>query len=438
MLLRVRNGRLLSCFWVSLSYLCNRVGDTFEIGKDILGLPTINVESVDTAVIEGSPVASTRRPRLVGEASGSKQTGALTTTTTTGATGQRVSFATAPHEEGEESHRPAQEQAALILPTTSTEAATLTPSPASDSHPPQDPDSTPSSPPTPTGNSKTNLIPPPITERSGSATSETHSERDAPHAELHPPPQQQRTSLSSLRPVFNRGSKGKGKGRPTSSHSGPPAHTSSYQSDVQEPPPAPPAEVLTRVATEEPSTSAGAAAILQQDLQPATQDTDVVMRDRMLVRILYSKQDGFARYMDESQFAEITDVKQEEWGEFIAVWRRGRIELYEDYVSVNSIPNLFMFTIHSIDHRSERMVLEAQAPRVRYPPPPWVHEDFDILADRHVDLPAMSANARVRIGGSEVVQQPEDGDEPVLATDEEQVTGGRLDVEAVVCRWQLG
>lgn len=80
------------------------------------------------------------------------------------------------------------------------------------------------------------------------------------------------------------------------------------------------------------------------------------------------------------------------------------------------------------------MVLEAQAPCVRHPPPPRVHEDLDILADGHVDMFAMSTDARPRIPKSEMVPQPEDGDELVLATDQEQVEGGRLGVEAVVRR----
>jgi len=197
--------------------------------------------------------------------------------------------------------------------------------------PPQDSDSTPSSPPTPAINSKTHLILPPIIERSGSATSKVHSERDALHAGVPPPKKRSSASLSSSRRTFS-----KGKGRPASLQSGSHTHPSSHPPPAQEPPPAPPTEVLTRDATEEPSTSAGAAVILQQDLQLPTQDTDVVMRDRMLVRILHCKQEGFARYMDETYLAEITDVKQEEWGEFIVVWRRGRIELYEDYVSVHS------------------------------------------------------------------------------------------------------
>jgi len=47
----------------------------------------------------------------------------------------------------------------------------------------------------------------------------------------------------------------------------------------------------------------------------------------------------------------------------------------------------------------------------------------------------MSANPRVRIPRSEVVLQPRDRDESIPAPDQEQVEGGRLDVEAVVCRW---
>ena len=320
-----------------------------------------------------------------------------------------------------------------IPPTTNTGAATVMQSSyMGDSHLPQDSDSISSSPSTPAGNSETNLVRPPTTEHVGSATSKTHSERDDLPADLRPLPQQRSTSLSSLRPVFSKDSKGKG--RPASLHSGSHTRPSSYQSTVQEPAPAPPREVLTREATEEPTTSAGAAAILQQDLQPPTQDTDIVMRDRMLVRILHSKQDASARYMDETYLAEITEVKQEEWGEFIVVWRRGRIELYEDYVCTRLMPATRMLTVRSIDDGREGMVLGAQAPCVRYPSSRWVYEGFGVLANRHVDLPAMPASARARIPEPEVVPQPEDGDEPIPAADQEPVKGGRLDVEVVVCR----
>jgi len=42
---------------------------------------------------------------------------------------------------------------------------------------------------------------------------------------------------------------------------------------------------------------------------------------------------------------------------------------------------------------------------------------------------------RVESARSEVVLQPRDGDESIPAPDQEQVESGRLDVEAVVCRW---
>jgi hypothetical protein len=81
------------------------------------------------------------------------------------------------------------------------------------------------------------------------------------------------------------------------------------------------------------------------------------------------------------------------------------------------------------------VVLEAQTPCVCHPSPPWVYENIDILANGHVNLLAMSAGSRVRIPKSKVVLQPRDGDEPIPAPDQEQVESGRLDVEAVVCRW---
>ena len=290
---------------------------------------------MDTATIDESPVPSTiMRPELVGQAGGSKQTGVLTTTTATGVTGRHISFATAPQESNGESHDPAQERAASSMGLAlSASTAVVTPMQSSSGHQlPHDVDSTRSFPLTPINNSKTNLIPLPTIERP--VTIKAQSERDALHTGVPPPKKQRSTSLSSLRHTFSKDSKGKG--RPDSFHSGPPIHPIQHSSPAQELPPAPPSEVLTRDASEEPSTSAGAAVILQQDLQPPTQDTDIVMRDRMLVRVLYCKQQSFTRYMDETHLAEITDVKQEEWGEFIVVWRRGRIEFYEDYVSVRT------------------------------------------------------------------------------------------------------
>jgi len=418
------------------SYLWIRVGDTFEIGKDILGLPTINVESIDAAATDGSPVL-TQRPELVGQASGSKQTGVLTVSTAAGATGRHVSFVTAHYEDTEESHGPIQERAsssARPVLSPGTEEVTLMQSPASYHLSPRDTYSSTSSPPTPANNSKTNLILPPIIEHNRPVTSKAHSDQGALQTGAPPAKAQRSTSLSSLRRAFSKDSKGKG--RPTSFYSGPHIQSSSRQPPTQEPPPVPPAEVLTRDPTEEPSTSAGAAVILHQDLQPPTRDTDIVMRDRMLVRVLHCKQEGFTKYMDEAQLGEITDVKQEEWGEFIVVWRKGRIELYEDYVSVRSeTPPTLYLEPRSIDHWSEGVVLEAQAPCICHPSPPWVYENIDILANGHVNLLAMSASSRVRIPKSKMVLRPRDGDEPIPAPDQEQVESGRLDMEAMVRRW---
>lgn len=52
----------------------------------------------------------------------------------------------------------------------------------------------------------------------------------------------------------------------------------------------------------------------------------------MLVRILYSKDEGITRF-DDAINRTTRNLHFEDWGEFIVAWRKDRIELYGDYVS---------------------------------------------------------------------------------------------------------
>ncbi|KAJ8080665.1 hypothetical protein PM082_017499 [Marasmius tenuissimus] len=93
--------------------------------------------------------------------------------------------------------------------------------------------------------------------------------------------------------------------------------------------PAPPGEVLQRTGEEVQDTSAGAMSTSAEisDLQWG----DVVMRDRMLVRILSSNLNALPRFFDDNKHRQTRDLDYEDWEEFMVVWRMDRIELYENY-----------------------------------------------------------------------------------------------------------
>lgn len=94
--------------------------------------------------------------------------------------------------------------------------------------------------------------------------------------------------------------------------------------------PASPTEVLTREPS--PSTSAGVVARFHDELEP-NDNSDVVIRDRMLFRVL-STTGGVQKYMDEKQLLEMPEVRKERatmWREYLVVWRKLYLELYEPY-----------------------------------------------------------------------------------------------------------
>ncbi|KAG8829407.1 hypothetical protein FRC17_006633 [Serendipita sp. 399] len=92
-----------------------------------------------------------------------------------------------------------------------------------------------------------------------------------------------------------------------------------------------PLEVLTREPS--PKTSAGAAARINEELEPLDDAEDVVLRDRMLIRVL-STAGSISKYLDEQQLLEMPEVRRERatmWREYLVVWRKSSIELYEQY-----------------------------------------------------------------------------------------------------------
>ncbi|KAI0657423.1 Pleckstrin homology domain-containing protein [Cubamyces menziesii] len=108
--------------------------------------------------------------------------------------------------------------------------------------------------------------------------------------------------------------RGKGKGKDVHVH--------------YEEPPAPPSEVLARRGSAVEETSAGASE--QATAENQVKWGDVILRDRMLVRVSYTE-DGVSPTFDESQNRVTRHLETEGWVEYIVAWRRDRLELYADH-----------------------------------------------------------------------------------------------------------
>ncbi|KAJ3910630.1 Pleckstrin homology domain-containing protein [Lentinula edodes] len=95
-------------------------------------------------------------------------------------------------------------------------------------------------------------------------------------------------------------------------------------------PPVSPSAVLERTGTDVSGTSAGAMNIPAIDDQQIDWG-DTVMRDRMFVRIYSTETVDVFPCFDEALHRVTRDLKYEDWGEFLIVWRMDRIEIYENY-----------------------------------------------------------------------------------------------------------
>ncbi|KAH8104569.1 Pleckstrin homology domain-containing protein [Cristinia sonorae] len=98
-----------------------------------------------------------------------------------------------------------------------------------------------------------------------------------------------------------------------------------------EDPPAPAEEVLARTGSEVLDTSAGA--VEQSSLQNQEKWGDVIMRDRMLVRVSYTDATTVGADFDESQDRVNPHIHSDNWMEYIVAWRKDRLELYRDHVT---------------------------------------------------------------------------------------------------------
>ncbi|KIJ54719.1 hypothetical protein M422DRAFT_240799 [Sphaerobolus stellatus SS14] len=95
--------------------------------------------------------------------------------------------------------------------------------------------------------------------------------------------------------------------------------------------PAPPDEVLARSEQGAPDTSAGAAASQLEERSHGVKWGDVVRKERMLVRRSNTKTGTVGMHFSAKDAMKLRDLRCHEWNEFIVVWRKDQIELYEDY-----------------------------------------------------------------------------------------------------------
>ncbi|KDQ11404.1 hypothetical protein BOTBODRAFT_57377 [Botryobasidium botryosum FD-172 SS1] len=148
---------------------------------------------------------------------------------------------------------------------------------------------------------------------------QSHSEGG--HGEMLLPPHRP-SVLRKVQSDNNMGPKGKGRQVYFSADTDI-AHTESH--------PVPPLEVLAREDDEVPTTSAAAAARAVVTADNIPSEGGVIMRDRMLVKVAYSRSEALPKEFNEKEAARRPDISDLEWEEYIVAWRQGRIELYEDY-----------------------------------------------------------------------------------------------------------
>ncbi|KAG1882580.1 hypothetical protein F4604DRAFT_1741551 [Suillus subluteus] len=189
-------------------------------------------------------------------------------------------------------------------------------------------------------NSQSSIFPSPSSEPSSSsdlfAAGTATEYRPSPNGINVAPPEgsQQPTILknsnSQLLPVGL--DKGKGKDR-SFDHANEGASSNLQLSIDVNDIPAPPAAVLARTGSEVDETSAGVT-LDETPLREQSQCKErgnIVLRDRMLVRVSYTKSESLPCHFDEVQNRITPRLRYEDWAEFLVVWRGERLEIYQDY-----------------------------------------------------------------------------------------------------------
>ncbi|KAF8208836.1 hypothetical protein K438DRAFT_1917210 [Mycena galopus ATCC 62051] len=102
------------------------------------------------------------------------------------------------------------------------------------------------------------------------------------------------------------------------------------QSPVRDDPedsPAPPSEVLERSPSQLPATSA----LAMSTPDAPKQSGDVMIRDRMLVRVGYTESESIGPVFDEATSRKTRGIRYQEWAEFMVLWRNKSIHFYESH-----------------------------------------------------------------------------------------------------------
>ncbi|EMD39935.1 hypothetical protein CERSUDRAFT_112180 [Gelatoporia subvermispora B] len=113
-------------------------------------------------------------------------------------------------------------------------------------------------------------------------------------------------------------SSGKGKGK-----------TVHYPDTIAQDAPASPSDVLARQGSDVEDTSAGAAQ--DASVENRVRWGDTVMRDRMLIKISYTKTGAISPDFDEWQNRVTSHLRVESFGEYIVAWRKDKLEIYDDF-----------------------------------------------------------------------------------------------------------
>jgi len=103
--------------------------------------------------------------------------------------------------------------------------------------------------------------------------------------------------------------------------------------------PAPPGEVLARDPTAIMESSAAAVEVaIHPEVAPGFEESppsDIIMRDRMLVRVIHSNIPDFKKPFNDKSCRSTRNLEFQDWSECIVIWRKKRIEVYQNYVRMH-------------------------------------------------------------------------------------------------------
>ena len=123
----------------------------------------------------------------------------------------------------------------------------------------------------------------------------------------------------------------------------------------------------------------------------------------MLVRVSRTDADSVGTAFDENQNRITSHLEYEDWSEFMVVWRKERLELYEDYVSRCSFMTYECSSLNfwSSDSARQGVAHQAQTPCVCRPFGQSQNKILSLLVCRHDVLLRLPAYPRPqRLQGS--------------------------------------